>query len=106
MAEEPWHGGEEYLVVLNRCEPASAPARADDLRMSISGRPIATRREPLKVTISVRLALSCDFPGGGADDIIPAADAALYAAKAGGRNCVRVADLGLARTLWTSRQEK
>ncbi len=59
--------------------------------MSISGRPIATRGEPLKVTISVDLALSCDFSGGGAENIIQAADAALYAAKAGGRNCVRVA---------------
>jgi diguanylate cyclase (GGDEF)-like protein len=85
------YGGEEFLVILNRCEPANARARSDDLRMSFSGRPIPTRGEALTVTISVGLALSTDFPSYGVDEIIQAADAALYEAKAGGRNCVRVA---------------
>jgi diguanylate cyclase (GGDEF)-like protein len=85
------YGGEEFVVVLNRCEPASAKARAEDLRTAIAGRPIPTQGESLTVTISVGLALSVDFPNRSVDEIVQAADAALYAAKAGGRNCVRLA---------------
>jgi PleD family two-component response regulator len=43
------------------------------------------------VTISVGVALTTDFPQQDLDEIIHAADVALYAAKAAGRNCVRVA---------------
>jgi two-component system cell cycle response regulator len=85
------YGGEEFLVILNRCEPTKAQARAEDLRMAISSRPIATRAEALTVTISIGLALSTDFANCAADQMIQAADEALYAAKAGGRNCVRAA---------------
>jgi diguanylate cyclase (GGDEF)-like protein len=49
----------------------------------------------LKVTISVGVALSNDFPARDADDILHAADMALYDAKESGRNCVRVAKPGM-----------
>jgi PleD family two-component response regulator len=39
------------------------------------------------VTISTGLGLSTDFGNCGVDDIIQAANAALYEAKAGERNC-------------------
>jgi hypothetical protein len=45
----------------------------------------------LPVTISVGVALSTDFQNRSADVIVEEADAALYAAKAAGRNCVRLA---------------
>lgn len=85
------YGGEEFLVVLNRCDPASALARAENLRATIVGRPIQARSKALAVSISVGLALSSDYANCGADEIIRAADAALYAAKEAGRNCVRIA---------------
>jgi diguanylate cyclase len=43
------------------------------------------------MTISVGVALTSDYPERDLDEIIHAADVALYAAKAAGRNCVRVA---------------
>ena len=85
------YGGEEFLVVLNRCEPASAPGRAENLRASVSTRPIHSSGKTLPITISVGLALSTDYRGRDADEIIRKADAALYAAKEAGRNCVRIA---------------
>jgi len=42
------------------------------------------------VTMSVGLALSSEFAGSDVEEIIHQADMALYAAKAAGRNCVRV----------------
>jgi two-component system cell cycle response regulator len=85
------YGGEEFLVVLNRCDPASALARADNLRQTICARTINTHGKSLTVTASIGLALSSEFRNCDADEIIRKADMALYAAKAAGRNRVRVA---------------
>ena len=88
------YGGEEFLVALNRCDPGSAVSRAENLRAVINGRPIQAGNHKLTVTISIGLALSSAFADSSVDDIIHEADMALYAAKAGGRNCVRVAAPG------------
>jgi diguanylate cyclase (GGDEF)-like protein len=85
------YGGEEFLVALNKCDPASAVSRAENLRSVIGGRPIQTGNKPISVTISIGLALSTDFGQCTVDEIMHAADMALYAAKAAGRNCVRLA---------------
>jgi two-component system, cell cycle response regulator len=87
------YGGEEFLVVLNRCDPASAVARAENLRVGIAGKLISTPSKATRVTISVGLALSVDFPQSDVDEVIHQADWALYAAKRAGRNCVRLAPL-------------
>ena len=50
-----------------------------------------TTTKPLMMAISVGVALTSDFPEWDVDEIIHAADVRLYAAKAAGRNCVRVA---------------
>jgi len=85
------YGGEEFLVVLNRCEPESAVARVENLREAIGRKPIAARGKSIPVTISIGLVLSTDFAGGDMDELVLEADEALYAAKRPGRNCVRVA---------------
>lgn len=85
------YGGEEFLVVLNKCDPASALARAENLRAMMARKPIQTASESLRITISVGLALTTDFVKCGVDEIIHEADMAMYAAKAAGRNCVRIA---------------
>ena len=83
------YGGEEFLVVLNKCDPASAIVRAETVRNLISSKPILAASTPLTVTMSVGLVLSNEFPECNVDEIINQADKALYAAKAEGRNCVR-----------------
>ena len=88
------YGGEEFLVVLNKCDPSSAVARAENLRNAIASKPILLPAKSLAVTISIGVALTTDFPNRDADDILHAADMALYAAKQAGRNCIRLAQPG------------
>ncbi len=85
------YGGEEFLVALNKCNPGSAVSRAENLRMKIGGRPIQTANKPMTVTISIGVALSTEFTECTVEELMHQADMALYAAKAAGRNCVRVA---------------
>jgi two-component system, cell cycle response regulator len=92
------YGGEEFLVVLNKCDPGSALARADNVRNAVGSKPIMAAGKPLTVTMSVGLALSCEFEASGVDEIIQEADRALYAAKGAGRNCVRKSRPGTAET--------
>lgn len=83
------HGGEEFLIALPRTDLAEASAVADRLCQTVQEAPFDLPREArIGVTASVGLAM-----GGGAmpvRDVIERADRALFAAKAGGRNCVRV----------------
>ncbi len=84
------YGGEEFLVILNNCNIASAEARAENLRTAIASKPIPARSESLTVSMSIGLAFSTDFENRAVDEILQSADTALYAAKAAGRNCVRI----------------
>jgi two-component system, cell cycle response regulator len=85
-------GGEEFLIILNKCDANSAIARAENIRMEVAKKPFPTRAKPLPVTISVGLALSTDCENKNADEILACADVALYEAKSAGRNCVRLAN--------------
>lgn len=85
------YGGEEFLVALNKCDPASAVSRAENLRTVIASRPFQVGGKRATITISVGLALSNEFTSCSVDEIMHQADMALYAAKAAGRNCVRLA---------------
>jgi two-component system cell cycle response regulator len=85
------YGGEEFLIVLNNCDPTSAMARAEHMRATIAGREVITASGPLQLTMSVGLLRSNDWPTYNASACLNEVDAALYAAKAAGRNCVRVA---------------
>jgi two-component system, cell cycle response regulator len=86
------HGGEEFLVVLNNCEPPFAAARAEEIRKNVGQHPIQTARGAVQVTLSLGLLLSRDWGARSAEDLLHEADVALYAAKAAGRNCVKIAE--------------
>jgi len=85
------YGGEEFLIVLNNCNPAFALARGEEIRKSISQKPMPSSSGPVPVTMSLGLLLSQDWGYRPVEELLQEADAALYAAKAAGRNCVRVA---------------
>jgi diguanylate cyclase (GGDEF)-like protein len=81
------YGGEEFLVVLPGCGGEAAVEVAERLRSHVCRRGIQTPAGALSITVSVGIATSA----GGflrVDDLILAADKALYRAKHAGRNCV------------------
>ena len=84
-------GGEEFLVTLNNCDPAYGFARADAIRKTIADRPVETSAGQVPVTMSLGLLLSHEWGYLPVVELLHEVDTALYAAKAAGRNCVRVA---------------
>ncbi|WP_068897331.1 diguanylate cyclase [Planomonospora sphaerica] len=83
------HGGEEFVVVFPGATAEQARARVDALRERIAGEPVQADGHTLSVTFSAGVAAL--VPGHSADDLLHAADEALYAAKRAGRNRVHVA---------------
>ncbi|MDQ1695961.1 MAG: two-component system, cell cycle response regulator [Frankiaceae bacterium] len=84
------YGGEEFVVVLPETAGEGAGLTADRICAAIRGRPFDVGEIRLPVTISIGVAV---FPaqGDGAATLIRAADEALYAAKAAGRDQWRMA---------------
>ena len=83
-------GGEEFLVICPKATVEEARKAAERLRRTIEARVIAEGDHELSITISLGLAGVCDATTS-PDQLLKAADDALYAAKAAGRNCVRAA---------------
>jgi diguanylate cyclase (GGDEF)-like protein len=87
-------GGEEFAVILPNAGAREALSVAERMRSAVAL--IAHEGEP-GVTVSAGVA-TCEGPGDSIRGLIGRADAALYAAKGDGRNCVR-ADPRAAATL-------
>jgi diguanylate cyclase len=83
------YGGEEFVVVIPDSSLNNAELRAERVRQSISELEITTSKGKVQVTVSIGLA--CLSSGDTGASWLARADAALYEAKGGGRNCVRVA---------------
>jgi len=86
------YGGEEFLVVLNNCDPSHAFLRAEDIRKTIAAHPVDSPAGQIHITMSLGLLLSQVWGRGPVKDLLNEVDAALYAAKSAGRNCVRIAE--------------
>ena len=84
------YGGEEFLIVLNNCNPDSSLSRAEQVLHSMSKRPVSTTAGLLPISGSIGLLLSVDWPGRPVEEVLHQVDLALYAAKQAGRNCVRM----------------
>jgi diguanylate cyclase (GGDEF)-like protein/PAS domain S-box-containing protein len=82
------YGGEEFLLILPDMAEETACERAEQLRMALAAAPIAAGTSSIRVTASFGVST---FPRHGktGDELIAAADEALYAAKESGRNQVR-----------------
>jgi two-component system cell cycle response regulator len=88
------YGGEEFLVILNNCDALSAPGRAEEMRRAISDLPIPTEAGPLTITTSIGVHQTENWGYRSVETLLHEVDAALYAAKAAGRNCVRFVEPG------------
>lgn len=84
-------GGDEFTVLLGaRCDPAEAAVVAERIRRSFED-PFSIERREIRATVSIGVALNSD-PADDADDLLRHADAAMYRAKANGRNRVEAFD--------------
>ncbi|MDW4496617.1 diguanylate cyclase [Sulfitobacter sp. D35] len=89
-------GGEEFLIVMPSTTIAEARTAAGRLCQTIGADPfrVPATRDPIKVTVSIGLAIGGRADGAGlrgengAEAILAAADKALYEAKSQGRNQV------------------
>jgi diguanylate cyclase (GGDEF)-like protein len=93
------YGGEEFVILLPGTDARAGSALAERIRAAVAERPfeLGGGREPLSVTVSIGVAdcLPESLDGGAAGEALLArADAALYAAKAQGRNVVVVENDG------------
>jgi diguanylate cyclase (GGDEF)-like protein len=84
-------GGEEFAILAPRLDRAGASALAERARRAVSQEPVAIDGVEVTLTLSVGAALAADGLGT-PDELVDAADQALYEAKRAGRNCVRVWD--------------
>ena len=95
-------GGEEFAIVLPDAPAMSAWAIAERLCARISSAPFPTSKEPIVVTASFGVRALDRVPRdcrGVANDLIKAADAALYQSKHDGRNKVTAAPLSLVKSI-------
>lgn len=84
-------GGEEFALLLPQADLEQARQAGERLRQRVTAAPVRYGEKALPVTISIGVS-SGDAAGIDIDRLYREADAALYRAKAGGRNRVEVAD--------------
>ena len=87
-------GGEEFCVVLLNVDQESARNTAERIRSAFADLTLRIGEDGLMATVSVGLAMTIE--GEAFTALLQRADAALYQAKHGGRNQVRLAALWLA----------
>ncbi len=85
------YGGEEFLVVVPRCDITFAEEVAQRIRKAVCKGPVVHDGHEIPITMSIGATSVCGASSGDSDAIIRAADVALYAAKENGRNRVEVA---------------
>ena len=89
------HGGEEFLIILNNCDPVSAPRRAEEIRRSLSDTPVHTSVGPLLLTMSMGVHQTQNWGVRTVEELLHEVDSAMYAAKAAGRNRISFTKLGI-----------
>jgi diguanylate cyclase (GGDEF)-like protein len=85
------YGGEEFLAVLSECCPNDLRTIAERVCSAVADIPICAATTSLSVTISVGGVVTSNLAPGA--DLLSAADAVLYEAKAKGRNRVEIGTL-------------
>ena len=87
------YGGEEFCIISAYTDVPGAEALAERIRQAVMSLTMRSDVSPFGVvTISLGVAVGSRGSAQSALDLVHKADVALYEAKAGGRNCTRVAD--------------
>lgn len=84
-------GGEEFIVGLPGLDVKEAAAVAESLRQHLRSSPCHSHEHEIVITASIGVH-QADTLSDGTDAALQRADEALYEAKAGGRDCVRLAE--------------
>jgi diguanylate cyclase (GGDEF)-like protein/putative nucleotidyltransferase with HDIG domain len=96
------YGGEEFAVVLTGADLSQAYQAAERLRLAVADHPYFWEMEnalsvvPIEITASIGVAVY-QLHGVTREELIEAADQAMYGAKRGGRNRVRIAEVELTK---------
>ena len=83
-------GGEEFVVLFDHVDASTVFKAGERLRAAVAARPFEAGSLSLPLTVSIGVAVRC-AEDKGLDCLLRRADAALYRAKAEGRNRVEVA---------------
>ena len=87
------YGGDEFLIVLTETGTEGAAIFAERLRNAIQAFTFVSGEHSTKLTVSMGIAMGdLNFVEMKGQDLVRQADRALYAAKAAGKNCVKVFD--------------
>jgi len=89
-------GGDEIALLLDGADLAASRAVAARLRNAVTQTPISTNRGPIYVTVSIGASATGGTERARLDDVLKAADRALYTSKRGGRD--RVTAVNMARS--------
>jgi diguanylate cyclase (GGDEF)-like protein len=86
------YGGEEFAIVVSQASVETAIAVAEQIQKKIASLKIAHERSPIcpYLTVSLGIWSQVPSPNHSPESAIAAADAALYVAKAAGRNCWQI----------------
>jgi len=82
------YGGEEFLFILRNTDIAAGKDVAERVRLRVNSDSVRSKNAKIKVSLSLGIAQA--RVGDNVDALIDRADAALYAAKLAGRDCVRL----------------
>ncbi|RYX86978.1 MAG: GGDEF domain-containing protein [Bradyrhizobiaceae bacterium] len=88
-------GGEEFCILLSSSSPKSAASVAERIRATLEGLTFQAPEGTIKATVSIGVAIRSSAPET-LQTLLDRADAALYRAKADGRNRVHISDFHLA----------
>ncbi len=83
------YGGEEFVVLLPNTATDGGVSFAERLRQRVERHDFAGGLAPLALTVSIGVATFAGTPAQSAEELLAAADQALYRAKHDGRNLVR-----------------